>query len=61
MIFLWFTIFFQRFSGNKKKINRVTVATRRSKPPEGVIWPILDSLEGKVDGFKVGGEVDYHL
>ena len=47
---------------NKKEKDKIMLLSqnRRPKPSEGVIWPVLDSLGGKVDGFKVGGEVDYH-
>jgi hypothetical protein len=39
--------------------NAVTVATRRPKPLEGVIWPVLQSSGGKLDRFIVyGGKVD---
>jgi hypothetical protein len=33
----------------------VTVATRRPKPLEGVLWPVLQSSGGKLDHFIVLG------
>jgi hypothetical protein len=33
----------------------VTVANHRPKPLEGVIWPVLQSSEGKLDHFIVEG------
>jgi hypothetical protein len=33
----------------------VTVANRRPKPLEGVIWPVLQSSRGKLDRFIVEG------